>query len=185
MENGTSIAAVVRAIDRLNERVGNAVSWVTLALVLTTFAVAVLRYGFELGWVWLQELYVWMHGTVFTVCAAYTLLHDGHVRVDIFYRTGSDRFRAWVNLLGTAFLLMPMLGVIWWTSYPYVKLSWQRLEDSPEAGGMHGLFVFKSMILVFCVLLALQGLALMIRSAYALCQRPDPDDVPDQGQTGM
>lgn len=185
MESGNPFAAVVRAIDRLNEIIGNAMSWVTLAVVLTTFAVAVLRYGFDLGWVWMQESYVWMHGIVFTVCAAYTLLHDGHVRVDIFYRTSSERFRAWVNLLGSLFLLMPMLAVIWWSSYPYVLLSWRRLEESPEAGGLHGLFLFKTAILVFCGLLALQGLALMLRSAFILRQRPDPDDVPDQGQTGM
>tara|TARA_R110002072_G_scaffold1162_2_gene9626 strand:- start:7502 stop:8059 length:558 start_codon:yes stop_codon:yes gene_type:complete len=173
---GNALAGVVRTIDRLNERIGNAVSWVSLAVVLTTFAVATLRYGFGLGWVWLQEVYVWMHGTVFTVCAAYTLLHDGHVRVDIFYRTASDRFRAWVNLLGAVFLLTPMIGVIWWAAWPYVVLSWSRLEQSSEAGGLHGLFLFKTAMLVFCVLLGLQGLSLVIRSSRILFRHSGTDD---------
>ncbi|HBQ49420.1 MAG TPA: C4-dicarboxylate ABC transporter permease [Hyphomonas atlantica] len=172
---GNALTGVARSIDRLNEFIGNTVSWLTLAVVLITCAVAVLRYGFGLGWVWLQESYVWLHGTIFTVCAAYTLLHDGHVRVDIFYRTASDRYRAWVNLLGAVFLLLPMVGVIWWVAWPYVTLSWSRLEQSSEAGGLHGLFLFKTAILVFCILLGLQGLSLLIRSVHVLRRKPDPD----------
>lgn len=178
-------AAFVRAIDRLNEWVGRTISWLALALVLTTFSVAVLRYGFGVGWIWLQESYVWMHGTIIMVAAAYTLLHDGHVRVDIFYRTASARFRAWVNLIGMVGLLLPMLGVVWWATWPYVLLSWHRLEESREAGGMHGLFLFKTTMLIFCILLALQAIAGVIRSIFILRNKPDPDTVPDTGPIGI
>lgn len=164
----SSLAAVVRLIESLNERVGRTVAWLALAMVLNTFLVAVLRYGFSLGWIWLQELYVWMHGTIIMVAAGYTLLHDSHVRVDILYRAGSARARAWVNLIGTGLFLLPTLAVLAWVAWPYVLLSWQRLETSREAGGMHGLFLWKTTMLVFIVLLALQGLALVFRCVMVL-----------------
>lgn len=172
------MAGSVRLIDALNEYVGRFSAWLVLAMVLTTFSVAVLRYAFGLGWIWLQELYVWMHGTIIMVAVGYTLLHDGHVRVDIIYRTASIRFKAWVNLLGTLFLLFPMIGVVWWATWPYVLLSWERLETSREAGGMLGLYLLKTTMLMFCALLALQGLALALRSLMVLSNR-DPEALPE------
>lgn len=182
---GGILAASVRMIDRMNEVVGRWTSWLVLSMVLTTFMVAVLRYGFALGWIWLQETYVWMHGTIFMVAAGYTLLHDGHVRVDIFYRPASIRSKAWINLIGLACFLLPTLAAVWWVAWPYVLLSWQRFETSREAGGMHGLYLLKTVMLVFLVLLALQGIALAIRSVFILMHRPDPDDVPEQKPTGI
>lgn len=178
------LASLVRAIDRINEVIGRWTSWLVLSMVLTTFAVAVLRYGFDVGWIWLQEIYVWMHAVIFLVAAGYTLLHDGHVRVDIFYRTASERAKAWINLLGFVFFLVPTIAAIWWSSWPYVRLSWQRLEVSREAGGMHGLFLLKTAILMFCVLLVLQGLAFAIRNLFALVRRPDPDTTPHDREIG-
>jgi len=167
--------ALVRAIDSLNETVGRAVAWLVLLMVFTTFTVAVLRYGFSIGWVWLQESYVWMHGIIFMVAAGYTLLHDGHVRIDIVYGAVRIRTRAWINLLGVVFLMLPTLSVVWWASYPYVLLSWERLETSREAGGLHGLFLWKTCILIFVVLLGLQGIALAIRSIMVLRGEPEWD----------
>lgn len=167
-----ALAAFVRFVDRLDEAIGRAVSWLTLAMVMVTFAVVVLRYVFSLGWVWLQESYVWMHGLVFMLGAGYTLLHDGHVRVDVLYRGRGPRFRAWVDLIGVVALLLPMVFVIWDVAYPYVLASWQRLENSREAGGLPGLYLLKTAILVFCVLVGLQGMALAGRSLLLLLGRP-------------
>lgn len=183
--DGGKLAAAVRFVDRMNETIGRGTAWLLPTMVLTTFVVAVLRYGFEIGWIWLQELYVWMHGAIIMVAAGYTLLHDGHVRVDVFYRSATRRTKAWVDLLGTLFFLIPTLTAVWWVSWPYVLLSWQRLEISREAGGMHGLFLWKTTMLAFCVLMLLQGLAIAVRSAFVLLGRADPDSVADTGQTGM
>ncbi len=182
---GGILAATVRTIDRINEVVGRWTSWLVLGLVLTTFAVAVLRYGLELGWIWLQESYVWMHGIIFMVAAGYTLLHDGHVRVDIFYRPASIRAKAWINLIGLIVFLLPTLVAIWWFAWSYVLISWQRFEVSREAGGLHGLFLLKTAMLAFCVLVALQGIALAIRSVFILTNRPDPDEMPEEKTAGM
>ena len=178
------LAAIVKAVDGLNERVGRLTSWLVLTMVVNTFLVAVLRYGFDLGWVWLQELYVWMHGAIIMIGVGYTLLHDGHVRVDIFYRAASRRAKAWINLIGTIFLLFPTIGAVIWVVWPYVMLSWQRLEVSREAGGMPGLFLWKTTMLMFCALLFLQGVALMCRSILVLSGRKNPNETAGQAGRG-
>ena len=104
----------VVAVDGLNDRIGRGVAWLTLAMVLITFLVVVLRYVFSLGWVWMQESYVWLHGIVFMLGAGYTLLHGGHVRVDIFYRPKSARFKAWVDIGGSLLLLRPFMILFIW-----------------------------------------------------------------------
>lgn len=166
------LEAFARGVDALNERIGRALSWLTLAMVLVTFFVAVMRYGFAWGRVWIQESYVWMHGIVFMIGAGYTLLHNGHVRVDIFYRPASLRYRALVDLFGSLFLLLPMVVTVFVVSWPYVLESWRKLETSREAGGLPGLFLLKTVILLFCVLAGLQGLSLAAKSWLALRGRP-------------
>lgn len=167
------LSTFVQLVDGLNEWIGRGVAWLTLLMVLITFIVVVLRYVFSIGFVWMQESYVWLHGVVFMAGAGYTLLHDGHVRVDIFYRPRSIRYKAWVNLFGSLMLLLPVLVLVWIESWPYVLDSWSRLEDSREAGGLPGLFLLKSVILVFCACLGLQGLGLAGRSILILCGRTE------------
>jgi TRAP-type mannitol/chloroaromatic compound transport system permease small subunit len=173
----------VRFTDNLNEIIGRGVAWLTLAMVLVTFVVVVLRYVYAIGWVWLQESYVWMHGIVFMVGAGYTLLHDGHVRVDIFYRSAGRRYKALVDLLGAAFLLLPLVCLVSWVAVPYVVESWSRLEESREAGGLPGLYLLKSVLIAFCLLLALQGLALAARSGLTLAGRSQAE-VAGDGNAG-
>ena len=159
----------VRRVDALNDWVGRMVAWVCVAMVLTTLTVVVMRYVFNFGRVYIQESYVWMHAIVFMVGAGYTLLHNGHVRVDVFYRPASPRYKAWVDLLGVLFLLIPVLLILAEVAMPYIWDSWERLEVSREAGGLPGLFLLKSVIMVFCLLVLLQGLSLAARSYLILC----------------
>lgn len=167
------LAAFVRTIDRINDVVGRATAWLTLAMVVITFVVVILRYVFSLGFVWMQESYVWLHGIVFMVGAGYTLLHGGHVRVDIIYREANPRYKAWVDLFGALLLLTPVIVMIWWVAWPYVVSSWSRFEESREAGGLPGLFLLKSIILVFCIAVGLQGLSLAARSILVLSGRKE------------
>lgn len=163
---------IASLIDRLNDAAGRGVAWLVLAMALVTFTVAILRYVFSFGLVWLQESYVWMHGIVFMAGAGYALLTDAHVRVDVLYRPFGERYKAWVNLVGGIVLLLPMVAVTAWSSLPYVEASWLRLEASREAGGLPGLFLLKSFLIVFCVLVALQGVSLCLRSLVALRRGP-------------
>lgn len=179
-----TLATFIRIVDVLNERIGRTISWVALAMVLIQFLVVGMRYIFGIGSVFLQESVVYMHGTLFMVGAAYTLLHNGHVRVDILYREASPRRKAWVDLFGVLLFLLPVSILVWIVSAPYVAQSWSVLEGSKETSGIQGIFLLKTMILVFATLLPLQGLALAARSVLTLAgvaPPPAPDDSPQDG----
>ena len=147
----------------INETIGRAESWLTLATVLLTFLVVVLRYGFDWGSIAMQEAVIYLHALVFMAGMAYTLGHDEHVRVDIFYAKLSPKAQAWINLLGTLLFLLPFCVFVLWVSLPYAAGSWRLLEGSREAGGLPLVFVLKSFIPLMAVLLLLQGLSLAAR----------------------
>ncbi len=148
-------------IDALNEAIGRVVAWLSLLMVLITVAVVILRYAFDLGWISMQESVTYLHATLFMLGAAYTLKEGGHVRVDIFYAKMDARARARVDFFGTLFLLMPVCLFILWISAEYVADSWSVMEGSREAGGIPGVFLLKTLIPLFCVLMLLQGVSMM------------------------
>jgi TRAP-type mannitol/chloroaromatic compound transport system permease small subunit len=158
------LTGFARAVDALNGAVGRIVAWLALATVLICASVVVMRYAFGVGLIWLQELYVWTHAVVFMLGAGYTLLVNGHVRVDIYYARATPRRKAWLDLIGTVVFLMPWLIVLAWYATPYVAASWELYEESSQTGGMPGLYILKSAILGFCLLVGLQGLAIVARS---------------------
>ncbi len=160
--NDSASPAMSRFLSLLGaiaEWTGRAVSWLTLAMVLATVAVVVMRYAFGQGLIWLQESINWMHAAVFMLGAAYTLKADAHVRVDVFYREMSERGRAIVNLVGTLVFLLPLCAYLVAESWEYVELSWRIGERSREAGGLPMLYLLKSLIPLMALLLALQGIA--------------------------
>ncbi|GAB3018909.1 TRAP transporter small permease subunit [Bowmanella dokdonensis] len=146
-------------IDRTNRRLCDLISWLTLLMVLIVFTIVLLRYGFNLGWIAMQESAMYLHAIVFMLGAAHTLKADGHVRVDIFYRRMSARGRARVDMLGALLLLVPVNLFILAMSWDYVLNSWMLLEDSPEAGGLPLVFLLKSLIPLFSITMTLQALA--------------------------
>lgn len=151
-------------LDAFNERIGRATAWCALIMVLVQFVVVVMRYIFGIGSIMMQESVVYLHSLMFLIGAGYTLLHDGHVRVDIFYRTATPRNKAIVDILGVVFFLIPVSLLIWIYTWPYALKSWQVLEGSKETSGIHAVFLLKSMILAFAALMILQGIALAARS---------------------
>jgi len=155
-------------IDAINGRLGRAVAWLTLAMVVVYFAVAVLRYAFSLGWIWMQESVLYMHALVFMVAAAVTLQKDQHVRVDIFYSKLTPRGRHWVNLLGSLLFLLPLALFVFWAGWDYVGASWAQRERSADAGGLPGVYLLKSVILLMGAQLALQALAEAARATLGL-----------------
>ena len=136
---------------------GRAVSWLTLLMVVLTFGVVVLRYGFNLGWIWLQESVTYLHAAVYMVAAAWAFQTDDHVRVDIFYREKSSRHKNVVNLAGTLLFLVPFSVFLLIIGWDYVTASWSTMESSREAGGLPLVFLLKSLILVLPALLLLQS----------------------------
>ncbi|GHC34461.1 TRAP-type mannitol/chloroaromatic compound transport system, small permease component [Aidingimonas halophila] len=160
-------SALLSRLDTFTECLGRAVSWLLLIMMLVQFAIVILRYAFNINSIVAQESVMFLHAVVFMLAASYTLKHDGHVRVDIFYRRLSMRGRAWIDLLGTLLLLFPVLIFIAASSLGYVAKSWAILERSPDSG-IPVVFLLKSLILVMVVLLSLQGIAQMIRQVMML-----------------
>lgn len=157
---------VIGLCEALNERIGRLAAWATLAMVVVSFAIVVLRYLFNLGWIAMQESVTYLHATVFMLGAAYTLKHDGHVRVDILYQKLTPRGRAWVDLLGTLLLLFPFALFLLWVSWDYVAASWALHERSGD-GGMP-IYLLKTLIPLLALLLLVQGVALGLRNLLVL-----------------
>lgn len=155
---------VSRRIDTLNERVGHAVSWLSIVIVAVIAWNVFLRYVFHTGSVALQELEWHLFGPLFILTAAYTLGQDEHVRVDIFYSRLSSKRRAFVDLVGSLAFLIPVCVLIIWTSWDFVAASWAAGEGTPDPGGLPARYVLKAVMPVGFVLLGLQGLSMAIHS---------------------
>jgi TRAP-type mannitol/chloroaromatic compound transport system permease small subunit len=153
----------VRASDTVNRLVGSAIAWLTLGTVLTCFAVVVMRYVFNVGYTWMQELYVWQHAIVFMIGAGYTALIRGHVSVDVLYVKAAARRKAWIDIIGTVVFLIPWLIILAYTTAPLILSSWSIGENSSQPNGMPAVYLLKSVIWVFCAVVGLQGLALIAR----------------------
>ena len=157
-------------LDRFSSITGKITAWLTLFMVLVTFIVVIMRYVFDAGLIWVQESVVWMHAVVFMLGAAYTLRAEEHVRVDIFYRTMSERRRAWIDLVGVIVFLMPLCAFLAWASFDFVTQSWRIGESSRESGGLPYPFIplLKSVLLLMPVAVALQGASLCLKSVRTL-----------------
>lgn len=164
----SGLLSLARIIDAINDLIGRAVSWLALIMVLTQFAVVLMRYVFGLSSIYMQESIVYMHAIIFLAASGYTLLHDGHVRVDIFYGSASMRGRALINLIGVCMLLLPMAVTTLLASFNYVLQSWSVFEVSQEGTGLPLIFALKTFIWVFAAVLILQGISLAIRSIAVL-----------------
>jgi len=160
----------ISAIDYFTKLIGNVIAWFTLVMVLLTFAIVVLRYGFSFGSIAIQESVLYFHGLVFMLGAAYTLKEQGHVRVDIFYQKYSPYKKALVDIFGSLFLLLPVCIFIFVVSFDYVAVSWQIKESSPEAGGLPFVYLSKGLLLLLAVTLSLQGLAEVGRNLLVIIQ---------------
>ena len=155
---------ITGSIDFINEWVGRGVAWTTFGLVLVVFTDVVMRYLFNTSYVFTQELEWHIFSFIFLVGAGYTLLHDGHVRVDIFYQVVGPKAQAWINLVGVIFFLIPGCYLIIQTSTEFALSSWDVLEGSSDPGGIPFRFIIKGFIPLGFLLLLLQGISLGIKS---------------------
>jgi TRAP-type mannitol/chloroaromatic compound transport system permease small subunit len=153
------LTSLINKLQCINEYVGRLISWLSIFMVLITFTIVVLRYGFNMGWIAMQESVMYMYATSFLLGIAYTYKHEGHVRVDIFYNKMSVSGKAWVNLFGIILLLLPMTAFIFYSSWGYVMDSWSVMEESGAAGGLAFVYLLKTNILLMAVLLAIEALA--------------------------
>jgi TRAP-type mannitol/chloroaromatic compound transport system permease small subunit len=163
-------AQELNAFDRISELLGRLTAWLTVIMVLMTGIVVVMRYAFDAGFIWMQESVVWMHAAVFMLGAAYTLRHEEHVRVDIFYRNMNPRRQAAVDLLGVIFFLLPVCGFLAYSAFDFAAAAWSMREITREPGGLPypAIPLLKSVVMVMPVTLALQGVSMILRSLLIL-----------------
>jgi TRAP-type mannitol/chloroaromatic compound transport system permease small subunit len=165
-----TVQRIANGIDRATAALGRVAAWCCLYLVLAEFAVVVMRYLLGIGSIRLQESVLYAHAALFLLAAAWTLRIDGHVRVDVFYAQAAPRTKAMVDLFGTIVFLFPVVIAVAVLSVPYVARSWRILEGSREASGLPFVYLLKTLIPLFAVLLGFQGVAQAIRAALVLIE---------------
>lgn len=153
------------SLEKFTEKLGLVISWFTVLMVVIMTAVVILRYGFNLGWIGMQESIVYLHACVFMLGCGYALKHNSHVRVDVFYRKLPPKRQAIIDFFGCLLLLMPTLGFIFWASFDYVEQSWLLSEGSIEAGGLPFVYLLKTLLLLMPLTLFLQAIVMLLRAA--------------------
>lgn len=157
------IERLAEICDGVNRTVARWVRWLALAMVLIQFAIVVGRYVFGVNSIAAQESVLYLHATLFMLAAGYTLLVDKHVRVDVFYAKASSAAQRRIDLVGHLCFLLPSMGALLYWSWPSVRNSWKILEGPISVGGIEAVFLMKSLIPAFCVLVMIQSVALSIR----------------------
>lgn len=147
-----------KQLQNLQRFLGQSLRWLVFMMTLT-MCVVVFGRSVGLTSVAIQESVSYMHAIVFMLCMAYTAQLDGHVRVDIFYRSMSEHQKAWINLFGSMVFLLPfavfMAVISWHTAWR----SWEIQESSINPGGLPFVFVLKSLTPLCGILLALHAVA--------------------------
>ena len=157
---------LARKIDAFQERFGQAVSWLMLAMVVVVFGDVISRYLFNRSSVFVQEAEWHLFGMVYLLAAGYTMLYDEHVRIDILYSKWSPRRRAATDFAMLFVMFFPSAIMIVLTTWPFVLHSMQVNEGSPDPGGIPFRWAYKSMIIIGFVLLMLQALSQAIKNFY-------------------
>ena len=169
-----SLNLIANWLTVFNSVIGRVVAWLVLYMTLMQFVVVIMRYVFSYGSIQMQESIWYMHGLLFMLGAGYTLVKEGHVRLDVFYREASERTKAWINLIGSLVFLLPFCIVNFDFAWSLVLNSWAVREGSIETTGLPYIYLFKTVILVFSILVVMEGLALAIRSLLTLTERSQP-----------
>lgn len=160
-------------IDAINEQVGRTVSWLNLGLMILVCLDVISRYLFSETAAWVNELEWHLFALVFLLGAGYTLKHDRHVRVDLFYANFSRKDKALVNLVGSLFFLIPWSAILCYFAFGYSLDSWQTGEKSPDPGGLPMRYIVKFSIVIGMFLFMLQGLSSLIHSVLILKEKEE------------
>lgn len=167
-------------LEGINLHLGRVIRWFALIMVLLQFGIVLLRYLFGISFIFLGEGVLYLHAALFLLGAGYTMMVDGHVRVDIFYARMSARKKAMVDLFGHIFFLLPASILILNVSWRFVENSWKILEGPLSVGGIPAVFLLKSTIPAFCVLLIIQAIVAIGRDGLRLMGI----SLPSHGNTG-
>lgn len=170
-----TITSIIRAIDRINTWVGKLAGCVALLMVFVVTTDVIMRYAFDTTFVAVQELEWHLFGILFLLGAGYTLLVDGHVRVDVFYQRLSPKGQAWINLIGVLFFLLPGCYLVLDTSWQFFSMSYAIGEGSPDPGGLPARWALKAFIPIGFSLVTIQGVSLGLKAFLEITGKPYVD----------
>ena len=169
----TSIKQVVRICDRINEWIGSfIVAPAVFLFILIIFSNVIMRYVFNTSFVFMAELEWHVFAFIFLMGAGFTLLHDGHVRVDIFYSTMDRKKQAYINFFGVLLFLLPSCYLVLTTTIPWVIVSYKVGEISIDPGGIPARFLLKATLPAGYFLMLIQGVSLFIKSLFIILEKP-------------
>ncbi len=155
---------IINFLDWIGEKIGSIVSWIAALLAVAIGLDVIIRYVFKFTYVWMIEIEIYLFGMIFLLASGYTFKYEKHVRVDIFYSKLSKKGKAWVDLLGGAFLLIPWCYVVIVSSWYYGLSSFVIGESSPQPGGLPALYVLKFCITIGFIFLLVQAISHMLKS---------------------
>lgn len=171
------LLAFSRGVDRINSVIGRAAAWLILLAIFVSAINAIVRKVFSISSNAYLELQWYLYGGAFLLAAAYTLLENEHIRIDIVYGSFSRRVQHWIDLLGTIFFLMPVVLLTLYYVWPWLVRSYRFSEMSNNAGGLL-LWPAKALLFAGFVLLFFQGLSEIIKKI-AVMRGIIPDPFPD------
>jgi len=151
-------------LESINENIGKIFAWTTTLMMVVICIDVILRYLFNFSFIWITEIEIYLFALSFLFGSGYALKHDKHVRVDLFYEDWSEKRKAWVNLLGGIFFLLPWSIVAILACWKYATFSFGFREGSPQAGGLPALYILKFCLVLGFVFLLLQGIASILNS---------------------
>lgn len=164
----------IKFVDSVNEKIGNAVSWLTTLMVLVVCYDVFTRYVLKSSSVAVQELEWHLFGMIFLLGAAFSMKHDQHVRVDVLYSRFSPKGQAWVNFLGSTLFLIPFSILVIWASWNFVKNSYMMGETSPNPGGLPARYLLKACIPTGFFFLLLQAVSQSFQSLLTILGNAEP-----------
>lgn len=163
-----SLHSFVSGLNTFTGFIGKTCRWFSLAMVIVTCLVVVLRYVFDYSSIAMQETVMYLHASLFMLGAAYTWQQQGHVRVDVFYHKWPVVLQQRIDLLGTLFLLLPTCLFLLYIGWDYVYLAWANGEKSHEAGGLPFVYLLKSLIVILPILLIVQAVSNVLTTVFKL-----------------
>lgn len=176
---------IIALIDKITGTALGAAMFAGAVLIFAQLAVVVLRYAFGLSYTWLSEIVMYAFAAMFMLGSAAALRDGAHVRVDILRPRFGETGRNWIELAGAYLFLFPVCVRILTTSETGLARSWMLLEGSRESDGLPILFLFKTMVPVFAVLLMAQGLSESLKAALRLTGAlPPAEPAPDVEASG-
>ena len=149
------IKNLVKILNTINEQIGIVSSFLIFFLIILVSLSVVLRYVFSIGFVWLQDLYIWVHAIFILMGITYTLKVDEHVRIDLLYRS-FDKKKKKINIIGIIIFGAPLTYLLLVNGFDYFQRSFNLNESSKESGGLPNIYILKFFIFFLGFLLFLE-----------------------------